>query len=60
MEFTYAGLKCFQFAKVMRLSMFTILDDEEGMEVKTVPLEDKDDGDGEIMSDVYLMEPSKK
>ena len=38
------------------LSMFTILD-EEGMEVKTVPLEDmSDDGDGEIMSDVYLME----
>lgn len=38
------------------LSMFSILDDA-GMEVKSVPLEDmSDDGDGEIMSDVYLME----
>lgn len=38
------------------LSIFSILD-EEGMEVKSVPLEDmSDDGDGEIMSDVYIME----
>ena len=38
------------------LSLFSILDDE-GMEIKSVPLEDmSDDGDGEIMSDVYLME----
>lgn len=38
------------------LSMFSILD-EDGIEVKNVPLEDmSDDGDGEIMSDVYLME----
>ena len=36
------------------LSLFSILDDE-GMEIKSVPLEDmSDDGDGEIMSDVYL------
>lgn len=42
------------------LSMFTILDDD-GMEVKSVPLEDmSDDGDGEIMSDVYLMEAFQK
>lgn len=38
------------------LSMFSILD-SDGIEVKSVPLEDmSDDGDGEIMSDVYLME----
>lgn len=38
------------------LSLFNILD-EEGMVVKTVPLEDmSDDGDGEIMSDVYISE----
>ncbi len=50
------GLKVLSVCKVTNLSMFTILD-EEGMEVKTVPLEDmSDDGDGEIMSDVYLME----
>lgn len=42
------------------LSMFTILD-EQGVEVKSVPLEDmSDDGDGEIMSDVYLMEAFQK
>ena len=42
------------------LSMFTILDDE-GIEIKSVPLEDmSDDGDGEIMSDVYLMEAFQK
>ena len=41
-------------------SMFTILDDE-GIEIKSVPLEDmSDDGDGEIMSDVYLMEAFQK
>ena len=40
--------------------MFTILDDE-GIEIKSVPLEDmSDDGDGEIMSDVYLMEAFQK
>lgn len=38
------------------LSLFNILD-EEGTVVKTVPLEDmSDDGDGEIMSDVYISE----
>ena len=42
------------------LSMFNILD-EEGMVVKTVPLEDmSDDGDGEIMSDVYINEAFSK
>lgn len=42
------------------LSMFTLLD-EEGIELKSVPLEDmSDDGDGEIMSDVYLMEAFQK
>ena len=42
------------------LSLFSILDDE-GMEIKSVPLEDmSDDGDGEIMSDVYLMEAFEK
>lgn len=38
------------------LSLFNILDDD-GVVVKTVPLEDmSDDGDGEIMSDVYIDE----
>lgn len=38
------------------LSLFSILD-EEGTVVKTVPLEDmSDDGEGEIMSDVYITE----
>ncbi|KIA88227.1 IS1096 element passenger TnpR family protein [Kaistella jeonii] len=38
------------------LSLFNILD-KDGVIVKTVPLEDmSDDGDGEIMSDVYLSE----
>ncbi|AZI67525.1 hypothetical protein EIB71_07550 [Kaistella daneshvariae] len=38
------------------LSLFNILD-EDGVIVKTVPLEDmSDDGDGEIMSDVYITE----
>ena len=42
------------------LSLFNILD-EEGMVVKTVPLEDmSDDGDGEIMSDVYISEAFEK
>jgi len=38
------------------LSIFNILD-EDGVVVKSVPLEDmSDDGDGEIMSDVYITE----
>ena len=38
------------------LSLFNILD-KEGIVEKTVPLEDmSDDGDGEIMSDVYINE----
>lgn len=38
------------------LSAFNMLD-EEGVVVKSVPLEDmSDDGDGEIMSDVYIRE----
>lgn len=38
------------------LSLFNILD-EDGTIVKTVPFEDmSDDGDGEIMSDVYISE----
>ncbi|WP_304343211.1 hypothetical protein [Chryseobacterium koreense] len=42
------------------LSLFNILD-EEGVIVKTVPLEDmSDDGDGEIMSDVYIKEAFEK
>ena len=42
------------------LSLFNILD-EEGVVVKSVPLEDmSDDGDGEIMSDVYLNEAFEK
>ena len=42
------------------LSLFNILDDE-GMVVKTVPLEDmSDDGEGEIMSDVYISEAFEK
>lgn len=42
------------------LSLFNILD-EEGMVMKTVPLEDmSDDGDGEIMSDVYVKEAFEK
>lgn len=42
------------------LSLFNILD-EDGVVVKSVPLEDmSDDGDGEIMSDVYLNEAFEK
>ena len=42
------------------LSIFSILD-EEGIVVKTVPLEDmSDDGEGEIMSDVYITEVFEK
>lgn len=42
------------------MSMFSILDGE-GVAVKTVPLEDmSDDGNGEIMSDVYLNEAFQK
>lgn len=42
------------------LSLFNILD-EDGVIVKTVPLEDmSDDGDGEIMSDVYIKEAFEK
>ena len=42
------------------LSLFNILD-SEGTVVKTVPLEDmSDDGDGEIMSDVYINEAFEK
>lgn len=42
------------------LSIFNILD-EDGVVVKTVPLEDmSDDGDGEIMSDVYINEAFEK
>jgi len=42
------------------LSVFSILD-EEGTVVKTVPLEDmSDDGEGEIMSDVYISEAFEK
>ncbi|AYO58923.1 hypothetical protein CO230_09050 [Chryseobacterium sp. 6424] len=42
------------------LSLFNILD-EDGTVVKTVPLEDmSDDGDGEIMSDVYINEAFSK
>lgn len=42
------------------LSLFNILD-EDGVIVKTVPLEDmSDDGDGEIMSDVYITEVFEK
>ena len=42
------------------LSIFNILD-EDGVVVKSVPLEDmSDDGDGEIMSDVYINEVFEK
>ncbi|QDP84529.1 plasmid pRiA4b ORF-3 family protein [Chryseobacterium sp. SNU WT5] len=42
------------------LSLFDILD-EDGAVVKSVPLEDmSDDGDGEIMSDVYISEVFEK
>ncbi len=42
------------------LSVFNILD-EDGVVVKIVPLEDmSDDGDGEIMSDVYITEAFEK
>lgn len=42
------------------MSLFTILE-EGGVPVKTVPLEDmSDDGDGEIMSDVYINEAFSK
>lgn len=42
------------------LSLFNILDDE-GMVIKNVPLEDmSDDGEGEIMSDVYISEAFEK
>ncbi|MBN9313289.1 MAG: hypothetical protein BGO40_01320 [Chryseobacterium sp. 39-10] len=42
------------------LSVFNILD-EDGVVVKNVPLEDmSDDGDGEIMSDVYIDEAFQK
>ena len=42
------------------LSVFSILD-KDGTVVKTVPLEDmSDDGDGEIMSDVYINEAFEK
>ena len=42
------------------LSIFNILD-EDGIIVKSVPLEDmSDDGDGEIMSDVYISEVFEK
>ncbi|MGA9212035.1 IS1096 element passenger TnpR family protein [Kaistella sp.] len=42
------------------LSIFNILD-EDGVVVKTVPLEDmSDDGEGEIMSDVYISEVFQK
>ena len=42
------------------LSLFNILD-EDGVVVKSVPLEDmSDDGDREIMSDVYLNEAFEK
>ncbi|WP_313504402.1 IS1096 element passenger TnpR family protein [Kaistella carnis] len=42
------------------LSLFNILD-EEGVVMRSVPLEDmSDDGEGEIMSDVYLTEVFEK
>lgn len=42
------------------LSIFNILD-KDGVVVKSVPLEDmSDDGDGEIMSDVYITEAFEK
>lgn len=42
------------------LSVFNILD-KDGVVVKSVPLEDmSDDGDGEIMSDVYISEAFEK
>lgn len=42
------------------LSIFNILD-EEGIIVKAVPLEDmSDNGDGEIMSDIYISEAFQK
>lgn len=42
------------------LSIFNILD-QDGTVVKSVPLEDmSDDGDGEIMSDVYINEAFEK
>ncbi|QBO57094.1 IS1096 element passenger TnpR family protein [Chryseobacterium salivictor] len=42
------------------LSVFNILD-EDGVVVKTVPLEDmSDDGEGEIMSDIYITEAFQK
>lgn len=42
------------------LSIFNVLD-EDGIIVKSVPLEDmSDDGDGEIMSDVYITEVFEK
>ncbi len=52
----HLGIKSAFSLQGEELSMFSILD-QDGMEVKSVPLEDmSDDGDGEIMSDVYLME----
>ena len=52
----HLGIKSAFSLQGEELSMFSILD-EDGMEVKSVPLEDmSDDGDGEIMSDVYMTE----
>lgn len=52
----HLGIKSAFSLQGEELSMFTVLD-EEGMALKSVPLEDmSDDGDGEIMSDVYIVE----
>lgn len=52
----HLGIKSAFSLQGEELSMFSILD-EDGMEVKSVPLEDmSDDGDGEIMSDIYMTE----
>ena len=56
----HLGIKSAFSLQGEELSLFSLLDDD-GMEIKSVPLEDmSDDGDGEIMSDVYLMEAFEK
>jgi hypothetical protein len=56
----HLGIKSAFSLQGEELSAFNIIDDE-GMILRTVPLEDmSDDGDDEIMSDVYLSEAFTK
>ena len=56
----HLGIKSAFSLQGEELSTFNILE-EDGTVVKSVPLEDmSDDGDGEIMSDVYLNEAFEK